>query len=73
MPIQSDELSFDPEAIEIMNEAFLRVCSDLGLSDKADGACEIVAQRVIELTNGQRDPQAIRTAVIASLRGRGIS
>ena len=62
------EQSFDPETIEIMNAAFLLVCSDLGLSDKTDGACEMVAQRVIELTDGQRDPEAIRAAVIASLK-----
>ena len=62
--------SFDPETLEIMNAAFLGACIDLGLSDKTDGACEIVARRVIELTDGQRDPEAIRAAVVASLRAK---
>jgi hypothetical protein len=62
--------SFGPETIEIMNAAFLAVCADLGLSDKTDGACEIVAQRVIELMDGQRDPEAIRQTVLASIRSK---
>jgi hypothetical protein len=61
---------FNPEAIEIMNTAFLGVCADLGLSDKTDGACEIVAKRVIELMDGERDPEAIRKAVLASIRAK---
>jgi hypothetical protein len=69
MPIRAfiGARSFDPETIEIMNKAFLRVCEDLGLSDKTDGACEIVAKRVIELMDGQRDPEAIRRVVLASI------
>jgi hypothetical protein len=59
---------FDPETIEIMNTAFLGVCRDLGLSDAADGATEMVAKRVIALTDGQRDPQAIRVAVLLSFQ-----
>ena len=72
MPIRSFVIakSFDPETIEIMNTAFLGVCADLGLSDKTDGACEIVAKRVIELMDGQRDPEAIRAAVLASIKAK---
>jgi hypothetical protein len=62
--------SFDPATIEIMNAAFLAVCADLGLSDNTDGACEIVAQRVIESMDGQRDPEAIRRTVLASIRSK---
>jgi hypothetical protein len=62
--------SFDPETIEIMNAAFIGVCTDLGLSDKTDGACEIVAARVIELMDGQRDPQVIRQTVLAAIRSK---
>jgi hypothetical protein len=63
--------SFDPETIDLMNAAFVKVCDDLGLSDKTDGACEIVAKRVIELTDGQRDPEVIRKAVLAAIRAKG--
>jgi hypothetical protein len=62
--------SFDPETIQIMNTAFVAVCTDLGLSNKKDGACEIVAKRVFELMGGQRDPEAIRKAVLSSLRAK---
>jgi hypothetical protein len=62
--------AFDPETIEIMNAAFLGVCRDLGLSDLTDRACEIVARRVIELTDGQRDPEAIRQTVLASVNAK---
>ena len=73
MPIRSfvSEQSFDPETIEIMNTAFLAVCRDLGLSDKTDRACEMVAARVIDLTNGHNDPQMIRAPVLASLNCLG--
>jgi hypothetical protein len=62
--------SFDPETIEIMNTAFLAVCADLGLSDKTDRACEIVAKRIIELMDGQREPEAIRKAVLTSIKAK---
>jgi hypothetical protein len=72
MPIEAflHRRSFDPETIEIMNAAFTGVCNDLGLSDKTDGACEIVARRVIELMDGERNPDAIRKAVLASLQAK---
>ena len=62
--------SFDPETIDIMNTAFVAVCADLGLSDKTDGACEIVAKRVIEMMDGQRDPEVIRKVVLASIKAK---
>jgi hypothetical protein len=62
--------SFDPETLQIMNTAFLGVCNDLGLSDKTDGACEIVAKRVVELMDDERDPEVIRKRVLASIKAR---
>ena len=72
MPIEAflRSKSFDPETIEIMNTAFLGVCTDLGLCDLTDGACEIVARRIIDLMDGQRDPQAIRKVVLASIKAK---
>ena len=72
MPIRSfvSDRSFDPETIEIMNTAFLAVCAERGLADKTDGACAIVAKRVIEVMGGQRDPEAIRAAVLASISAK---
>jgi hypothetical protein len=60
--------SFDPETLEIMNTAFVSACADLGLSDISDKACAMVAKRVIELMDGQRDPDVIRKAVLASIK-----
>ena len=60
--------AYDPETIEIMNDAFLGACAQLGLADLKDAACEIVAKRVIALMDGQRDPKAIRDAVVASFK-----
>jgi hypothetical protein len=73
MPIRSfvGSRSFDPETIEIMNKAFLGVCGDLGLRDTADPACELVAKRVIELVDDQRDPEVIRNIVRASIQAEG--
>jgi hypothetical protein len=70
MPIRAflDEKSFDPEAIEVMNAAFLAACADLGLTDKSDRACEIVAKRIIVLADGKRDAETLRTLVLASFR-----
>ena len=72
MPMRSfvSDRSFDPEAIEIMNAAFVGVCSDLGLSDKTDRACEMVAKRIVELMNRQSDPEDIRAAVLASFKAK---
>jgi hypothetical protein len=63
--------SFDPETIDLMNAAFVKVCDDLGLRDKTDGTTEIVAEYVIKLTDGQRDPEVIRKAVLAAIRAKG--
>jgi len=72
MPIRSfvGARSFDPETIDIMNTTFLAVCADLGLSDKTDGACEMVAKRVMDLMDRERDPEAIRAAVLASFKAK---
>lgn len=70
MPIRAfiQDTSFDPEAIQVLNTAHLWVCADLGLTDRRDGATEIVAKRVIELARDTRDPQRLRAAVLASFR-----
>jgi hypothetical protein len=41
--------AFDPERIEIMATAFRDACTTLGLADRADGATEVVAGRIIKL------------------------
>ncbi len=70
MPIRAfiQETSFDPEAIEVLNTAYLAMCADLGLIDHTDAAAEMVAKRAIELAKDTRDPRTLRAAVLASFR-----
>jgi hypothetical protein len=62
--------SFDPEDVAVLNTAFQGVCADLGVTDKTPHSRENVAKKVIELADGQGDPDAIRAAVVASLSER---
>jgi hypothetical protein len=72
MPIRTflEDKSFDPDAIEIMNAAFQGACADLGLTDKSDRACEMVAERIIVLADGKRDAETLRTLVLASFQAK---
>jgi hypothetical protein len=63
------EQAFDPEAIRAMGIAFHDVCRNLGLANKADGATEIVAKKVIEFARrGERDPARLTSAVLESFK-----
>ena len=70
MPIRAflDEKAFGPEEINLMNAAFQGVCIDLGLQDKTDPACALVAKRVVQMAHGYTNPDALRAAVLASLK-----
>ena len=59
--------SFDPERLFILNVVFECVCADRGVSPTARHSRAIIARKVIELADGLRDSEALRTAVIASL------
>lgn len=61
--------SFDPETLAILNAAFEGVCTDLDVRANAHHSREIVARTVLELSEGQRDPEALCAGVIASLIG----
>jgi hypothetical protein len=71
MPITSflHGQAFDRATIRSMNTAFQDVCRTLGLTDRADGATEMVAKKIIELAQqGARDPIRIANAVLESVR-----
>lgn len=52
---------FDQEAIDRMSTAFLAVCGKLGLADRADPMTEVVARKIIELTQrGVRNAETLR-------------
>jgi hypothetical protein len=61
--------SFDPETLAALNAAFEGACADIGVSANARHSRAIIAKKVMELAKGQRDPDALRAAVVASLAG----
>jgi hypothetical protein len=58
-----------PDQIEAMRAAFYRVCDVLKLKGEIDDPMtEIVAQKIVDLAKaGERDPERLSTAVLASL------
>jgi hypothetical protein len=72
MPIRSflAGKSFDPETLAVLNAAFAGACAQIGVSDKAHHSRETIAKKVLELADGQRDPEAICAAVVAALSER---
>jgi hypothetical protein len=53
-----------------MTSAFEQALRKLGLTDRTDGATEIVARKVIEFAKqGERDPARLCAAVLKSLEG----
>ena len=44
--------TFEPETVSKMSEAFQTVCESLGLKAIDDAATRLVAERIIELTEG---------------------
>ncbi len=50
---------FQPEQINAMSEAFTRACLSLGLVERSDPATELVAKRIMQLT--QRGAASART------------
>jgi len=46
---------FDPDTIAVMVTAFEDALRELGLSDRADPATELVARKIIELPKGENE------------------
>ncbi|MBP0111338.1 hypothetical protein [Bradyrhizobium vignae] len=70
MPIKrflSDD-RFAPEDVEVLNSAFAKALSCLGLVDRNDPIAELVARRVIDIqTSGVRDPAIIANMAVEQL------
>jgi hypothetical protein len=65
------ERTFDPEDVTIMSSVFRLLCCRLALTDKADPATLLVAEKVIELAAaGRHDEPDLRAA---ALRAFGLS
>jgi hypothetical protein len=53
----SDDRSFEPHELEVMNEALAAALAKLGLKDRDDPLVEIVARRIVFAgLAGERDP-----------------
>jgi hypothetical protein len=71
MPINRllKEGKFTPEEAERLNRAFALALSLLGLLDRNDPICEMVARKIIEIYGaGTQDPREIAKQAVAQLR-----
>jgi hypothetical protein len=69
-PTRQDFLTFSPQLIDAMREAFHAACKTLRLREKDDALTEIVAEKVVELAKaGERDPKRLCTLVLGQLSG----
>jgi hypothetical protein len=59
---------FEPESITVMMSAFEATLRTLGLVDRTGLAAEIVAKKILELTQqGEGDPIRLRDRAVQSL------
>jgi hypothetical protein len=64
LPLLRD-CAFEPDDIKAMSTALDDVCNTLHLSDRANGAREVIAERIIELARrGERSPTRLRDRVL---------
>ena len=60
MPIRhflGRDVSFEPDDLKVMGEAFALALAELGLNDRKDAMVEMVARRIIRAAlSGERDP-----------------
>jgi hypothetical protein len=63
MPIRkyiSDNESFDPEHLDVLNQAFTAALMKLGLNGRNDPIVQMVARRIITAAvAGERDPERL--------------
>jgi hypothetical protein len=65
LPFSSEDLVFEPEAMQAMAAAFDAACAALKLPDNAARAREVVAVRIIELARrGEQDPIRLSEHVV---------
>ena len=73
MPIRillEDDLAYTPEDAKVLISVFEDPLKTLGLVDRDDPATLLVAQKVMEAAkSGQRNPERLRSCVLASFSG----
>jgi hypothetical protein len=61
--------AFDPEHCRAMGDAFEGLLQELGLNDRSDPLCTLVAEKIIELgQHGVRDPKRLQELALAAIR-----
>ncbi|HEY3656379.1 MAG TPA: hypothetical protein VGL34_15550 [Steroidobacteraceae bacterium] len=61
--------AFEAEQCQAMGLAFETLLEELGLKDRNDPLCELVAKKIIELgERGERDPQRLFQLALADIR-----
>jgi hypothetical protein len=66
--INEHQTSFDPEAIQVMVDVYVKACNALGLNSRPDGLTETLAKKIIEAAQtGERDPLRIYQIAIDRL------
>jgi hypothetical protein len=61
--------AFEPEELDLMSTTFERACRSLGLAHRTDPLREVVAQKIIQLSQqGERDPARLCERVLQALR-----
>jgi hypothetical protein len=64
--------AFEPEDIEALGRAYEEALGKLGLSDRSNRVCELVARKIIEMAQqGERDPQRLRDLAIMAITSEG--
>ena len=66
--LQND--AFDPESVAAMPAAFEETCRALGLAERTDPLCNLVAQKILECARtGERDPARLRECALKATGG----
>jgi len=60
--------AFDPDAVTAMSAAFEETCRVLGLAERTDPLCILVAQKILECARtGERDPIRLRECALKEI------
>ena len=62
--------AFDPDAVAAMSAAFEEACRTLGLAERSDPLCNLVAEKILECARtGERDPIRLRECALQAING----
>jgi len=60
--------ALDREAVDLLTNAFVGACTDLGVTEKTPYSRTVIAEKVFELFDDQCDAEALRAAVVTVLK-----